>query len=209
MSIEQLIANAKKLGFNEIYCISDKDFGIEPEQMHNPVVRLAARGIIINNDGKIGVMNKRVKNEFKLIGGGLEGAENFEEGFKRECLEEAGCEVDITKKLGYTVETKTCHVENSEQKGWQQLSLVVVAQTKNAQQELNLSRKEKDEDAVFLWLDPDEALKKMKGCINELRDSKYRNVYMSRFMVLRDIKIVEAYKALSQIPVANARENSR
>lgn len=33
----------------------------------------------------------------------------------------------------------------------------------------------------------------MKNCLDNLNDSKYDNVYRSRFMVLRDIKILEKY----------------
>lgn len=67
--------------------------------MNNSRLRLGARGIAIREDGKIAIFNKSNKNEYKLPGGGLEGEgegeEEPEEAFKREVLEEIGCEIEI------------------------------------------------------------------------------------------------------------------
>lgn len=65
--------------------------------MNNSRLRLGARGIAIREDEKIAIFNKSNKNEYKLPGGGLEGEgeEEPEEDFKREVLEEIGCEIEI------------------------------------------------------------------------------------------------------------------
>lgn len=65
--------------------------------MNNSRLRLGARGIAIREDEKIAIFNKSNKNEYKLPGGGLEGEgeEEPEEAFKREVLEEIGCEIEI------------------------------------------------------------------------------------------------------------------
>ena len=65
--------------------------------MNNSRLRLGARGIAIREDGKIAIFNKSNKNEYKLPGVGLEGEgeEEPEEAFKREVLEEIGCEIEI------------------------------------------------------------------------------------------------------------------
>lgn len=65
--------------------------------MNNSRLRLGARGIAIREDGKIAIFNKSNKNEYKLPGGGLEGEgeEEPEEAFKREVVEEIGCEIEI------------------------------------------------------------------------------------------------------------------
>ena len=92
---------------NLICKITDKDIGKQPIEMDNPRLRLGARGIVIREDGKIAIFNKSNKNEYKLPGGGLEGEEKPEEAFKREVLEETGCEVEIIECLGTTEEYKT------------------------------------------------------------------------------------------------------
>ena len=64
-----------------IKVITDRDFNEEPIVLNNPRFRLAARGIIFNDENKVAILNKQNKNEYKLIGGGLEGSETPQEGF--------------------------------------------------------------------------------------------------------------------------------
>lgn len=52
---------------------------------------------------------------------------------------------------------------------------------------------EKEEGLEFLWVDINEALKKMKECLGKLKESKYNDIYRTKFMVMRDIKILEYY----------------
>lgn len=52
---------------NLLFKLTDKDFGIEPQEMNNFKLRMAARGIVIREDGKIAIQNKANKNEFKLV----------------------------------------------------------------------------------------------------------------------------------------------
>jgi hypothetical protein len=52
---------------------------------------------------------------------------------------------------------------------------------------------EKEEGLEFLWVDINEALKKMKECLGKLKESKYYDIYRTKFMVMRDIKILEYY----------------
>lgn len=66
--------------------------------MLNPVIRNGARGIVIRQDGKIAIFYKSNKKQYKLPGGGIENNETPEIAFKREVLEETGCNVEIIKK---------------------------------------------------------------------------------------------------------------
>ena len=56
-----------------------------------------------------------------------------------------------------------------------------------------LTGKEKEEGLEFLWGDINEALKKMTECLGKLKESKYDDIYIIKFMVMRDIKILEYY----------------
>ena len=80
-----------------LFKLTDEDFGLIPQKMDNYRVRMAARGIVIRDDGKIAIQNKANKNEYKLVGGGMEANEDPEVAFKREVMEEAGCEVEIVQ----------------------------------------------------------------------------------------------------------------
>ena len=113
---------------NLICKITDSCIGEKEKEMNKPKVRLGARGIVIREDGKIAVFNKSNKNEYKLPGGGIEKEEKPEDAFKREVLEETGCEVEIVNSLGTTEEYKS-------QNNFKQISYVyvgkVIKDTKN------------------------------------------------------------------------------
>lgn len=56
-----------------------------------------------------------------------------------------------------------------------------------------MTQKEKDEGAKLLWVEPIEALELIQNCINDLKDSQYEDVYATKFVVLRDRRILEYY----------------
>ncbi len=171
----------------ELICkITDSDLGEEFLEMENPRLRLAARGIVVRDDGKIAVFNKSNKNEFKLPGGGIEGEENPEIAFKREAMEETGCEVEIIKSLGITEEYKSLN-------NFKQISYVYVGRVIKDTKQLHVTEKEKDEGAKLLWETPQKALELITECYNNLIASKYESVYTTKFIVLRDRKILEKY----------------
>jgi hypothetical protein len=57
----------------------------------------------------------------------------------------------------------------------------------------SLTEKEKDEGATVVWLPKLEALEKMKFSIDAMQASEYDSIYRTKFMTLRDIKILEYY----------------
>ena len=123
--------------------ITDEDVGEKSMNMDNPKLRLGARGIVIREDGKIAIFNKSKKNEYKLPGGGLEGEENPEEAFKREILEETGCEIKIIENLGTTEEYKSLN-------NFKQISYVFVGKVLKDTKQLNVKKKKKEEGAKLL-----------------------------------------------------------
>ena len=171
--------------------ITDEDIGEVSKDMNNPRLRLGARGIAIREDGKIAIFNKSNKNEYKLPGGGIEDDENPEEAFKREVLEETGCKVEIINKLGTTEEYKT--LDN-----FKQISYIFVWKVVEDTKQLNVTQKEKDEGAKLIWETPENALKVITESYDKLVASKYESVYHTRFIVLRDRKILEYYMKYSQ-----------
>ena len=70
----------------DIKIITDKDFNLDAVELNNPRIRIGARGLVFNNDNKIAILNKKNKNEYKLVGGGVEENEEPQVAFKREVL---------------------------------------------------------------------------------------------------------------------------
>lgn len=171
---------------NIICKITDNDIGENYIEINNPKTRLGARGIVIRDDGKIAIFNKTNKNEYKLPGGGIENDETPEEAFKREVLEETGCIVEIIEKLGITEEYKG-------QSNFKQISNVFYGKVIEDTKQLHITQKEKDEGAKLLWETPQKALKLITECYDKLVKSDYESVYATKFVVLRDRKILEYY----------------
>ena len=171
---------------NLICKITDNDIGEKDIGFENPKVRNAARGIVIREDGKIAIFNKSNKKEYKLPGGGMENDENPEEAFKREVLEETGCRVEIIKRLGIAEEHKS-------QINFKQVSNVFVGKVVEDTKQLNVTEKEKEEGAKLTWETPEKALELIRDCYENLVASNYESIYATKFIVLRDRKILEYY----------------
>ena len=166
--------------------IKDEDVGGKSYVLNKPKTRVSARGIVIRADGKIALFNKTKKNEYKLPGGGVEKRENIENAFKREILEETGCEIKIINKLGIIK-------EEISKNNFMQTSHVFVAKVIKYSSRLKLTKMEKEEGGRLLWVTVDDALKLVSNCVNKLKSSNYANVYNTKFIVLRDKKILEYY----------------
>ena len=116
----------------------------------------------------------------------MENDENPEEAFKREVLEETGCVVEIVNKLGITEEYK-CQVN------FKQISNVYIGRVVEDTNKLNVTEKEKNEGSKLIWEIPERALELVKNCYETLVESNYGSIYATKFVVLRDRKILEYY----------------
>ncbi len=88
--------------------ITDKD--IDPSFVHvdttNFRKRDSSRGILMHQ-GKLGLLNVTKSGYYKLPGGGFEDNENLNEAFRRELIEETGCNAEILDHGGIIVETRS------------------------------------------------------------------------------------------------------
>lgn len=170
---------------NLICKITDKEIINEnPPTFKEEKLRFSSRGIVIKSDGKIAIFYKQKKNQYKLPGGGMENYETPEAAFLREVLEETGCQVEIVKKLGVAEEYKF-------QTKFKQISHVFLGKAINETNKLNITQKEKEEGAKLIWEFPEKALELITNCFDKLIESDYESVYSTKFVVLRDRKILE------------------
>ncbi len=171
---------------NCIKIVKDEDFGLKSVKFNNPKKRKGARGIVKRNDGKIAILYKSNMNEYKLPGGGIDNNEEPTNAFKREVLEETGCIITIEKELGTIVENKT-------HDNFTQTSYVYVGGVIEDKKELNLTEREKEEGAKLIWVMPSKALELIQKSMDNIKESKYENIYHSKFIILRDKTILEYY----------------
>ena len=76
---------------------------VYPDKKTGPVEyedRLTVKAIVLDIEGKIGLVGNKQNDFLQLPGGGIDTSENIEEGLKRECLEEIGCLVDVVSEIG-------------------------------------------------------------------------------------------------------------
>jgi len=66
--------------------------------------RPTGKVVLLNEKSEIALVSNKVTNLFLLPGGGIEEGEDIVEGAKRECREETGYEIEITRELGVTEE---------------------------------------------------------------------------------------------------------
>lgn len=172
----------------QIGIINDENFNLKLKKLNNPQERIGARGIVIREDGKIALFNKTKKNEYKLPGGGVEKSESIQAAFQREVLEETGYKIKDIKQIGIISEIRS--LDN-----FKQISHVFVAKIDKTQKKstLNLTKKEREEGGQLIWTTEEEALRLISESIDNLKASKYENLYHSRFIALRDKTILEYY----------------
>jgi 8-oxo-dGTP diphosphatase len=73
---------------------------VPEEEFEKYSVRETSRGILLDKDGKIGVVYIPKYDVYQLVGGGIDEGETKEEGLRRESKEEAGVEIEIISGLG-------------------------------------------------------------------------------------------------------------
>ena len=168
-------------------CINNTSILIKPH--HKPHTLPMRREVIVQSFG-IEQHFHSVEADTTAVGvllcGVIDSNEKAQEAFRRECEEELGCVVDIIKELGIAIEYKS-------QENFKQLSFVYKARKVDELESNNLTEKEKAEGTEYVWLPKLQAPRKMKESLEKLGSSDYDSVYRTRFMVLRDVRILDHY----------------
>lgn len=160
--------------------IFDTDF--EPNyQMGNLSsfrVRRACRGVLVNED-RIALLNVTRYNFHKLPGGGIKKGESVEEAFKRELLEEVGCDCEILDQSGIIIEWR-------DQLKLLQISYVFLAKVVGEVGQNKLEQGEIDDGFKLEWIPFDK--------IEEVLKNDNPTNYEGKFITIRDKSIVEFYR---------------
>ena len=93
-----------------------------------------------------------------------------------------------------TIENKIAGMEEYKSlSNYKQISYVFVSKVKENTGKLNLTEKEKAEGAKLIWEYPQKALELISNCYDKITGSIYDDLYETKFIVLRDRKILEYF----------------
>ncbi len=141
------------------------------------VPRLAARAVVVDEQGRIPLLYVSRDEYYKLPGGGVDEGEDIFEALFRECLEEIGCEISVEGYLGSTVEKRTEHALLQTSHCYHGRALVKGTPS--------FRQKEVDEGFQIVWVPAEDAL-------SLIHSSQPKN-YSGPFIVARDKVFIEAY----------------
>jgi len=121
--------------------------------MNNKVkTRKAARTVIFDENDMVAIIEVQNGDYHKIPGGGIDDGETEEQAAHREALEEAGCEVEILKKIG-----EQEFIDPADD-NLTHYSVCFLAKKINSHETSYLTKEEKDKKFRLLWESVDEAI---------------------------------------------------
>lgn len=165
-----------------IRTLSNKDFGVD-EQQEATFFREAARAVIFDEDNHVAVVKVEVGKYHKIPGGGIKTGEDHKKALKRECLEEAGVDIDIIGEVGQILEYRD---------DMKQYSYCYLAKLKGDKKQPKFTKSEiRDGFIAPDWLPIDEAI--------EIFERDEPEFLRAHFMRTRDqLFLEEARRLLSE-----------
>ena len=142
----------------------------------NKKPKIAGRGVMVDEDGKIALMHVKAKAAYTFPGGGIEKSESIVEGMKRELREETGCSCEVISEIGCIKENRAQHDVTME-------SYFYLVKTVGVKAEMRLTEHEKDNGNEVVWFDWEE-------CKRVIFGQKPIN-YQFQYIKARDVAVVK------------------
>lgn len=142
--------------------------------------RKAARAVILDNEGSVGLMHLRSRGIYKLPGGGVDKGETIMQALIREVKEEAGVEFSDAKELGITLESR--YYEGDDH-GLFQMTYAYLVKLHGEKGAAEFTEEELSEGASVIWLPKEEAL-------NVVKNYPFPD-YESHFIKQREVRILQ------------------
>ena len=146
-------------------------------------VRTAVRAVVFDQNENIALLHVSKLNYYKLPGGGVETGEDLHTALKRECLEELGCNIEITGGLGQIIEYRKLFNQK-------QISPCYLARAVGNNQPPSFTSEEKENGFEIMWVSLDDAIKLLSS-------SKSSNSEATLYIVPRDKYFLELARNLN------------
>ncbi len=164
---------------NQLALINPRN--VSEEEALGYKVHEAARAVVLDENNLIALLHVARDNYYKLPGGGLEEGEDKIEGLRRECQEEIGCDVEVVKEIGTTLEYWK---EDTER----QTSYCYLAKVIGEKGTPNHTENEKKRGFKAVWVPLEEAMRLVKESMPTHFEGEY--------IIPRDIVFLEAVKLI-------------
>jgi 8-oxo-dGTP pyrophosphatase MutT (NUDIX family) len=151
-----------------------------PEEIQKFRVRESARAVILDENNLVALLYVSKNKYYKLPGGGLEGVEDRIEALRRECLEEAGCEVEVIGEVGSILEYRKVY-------NLKQTSYCYFAKVAGPKGNPNFTELELSEGFELTWMTYPEAL-------TALGQSRATTVEGKSYIIPRDLIFLQTAK---------------
>lgn len=117
--------------------------------------RRSARAVLFDHEKKVALLHVGRDGYYKLPGGGIDEGETTIEALKRECLEEAGCQIEVGAEIGLVIEyRRSSHIR--------QESYVYFATVVGEKGEPEYTDKEREMQCAIVWMTLDKAITQME-----------------------------------------------
>lgn len=120
--------------------------------------RRAVRGVVFDSDNNIALLHAKNEGYYGLPGGGVDSEETYEQGVVRECKEEVGCDVEVIKYLGTTLEYRKRN--NLLNESWGYITKVI---GEKGLPILVGDENEAEKNSVVVWVSLKEAIRLMEA----------------------------------------------
>ena len=158
--------------------ITDADFNGGEPKLCTDIARYGARGILLNDENKAGMILMSANGLYKLPGGGIELGERESDAFVREVLEETGYNCKIIAPLG-TVE------EHKGRTNFCQYSYAFIGRTEGECQKPQQPAGEKQPSFSMNWMSLQDASSLMEKSLDMCGE------YKMKFMLKREKIIID------------------
>ena len=175
----------------KLLTITDQTFNTNASEMDtaNFRQRKAARCVVFDSEGKVGLIYSKRYNYYKIAGGGIEEGEDIAEALKREIKEELGVGVKVDGEVGEIFESRGLYKKL-------QTSYCYYGHIVGEKGEPHFDEEETKEQFETVWVaDIDEAIKLTKSDGNMERGNNYEYC----FMTMRDTTFLNETKRILKL----------
>lgn len=136
--------------------------------------RVSVRAVVVDADNNIALIHSNKFKYHEIPGGGVDEGETPEQSVVRECKEEVGCNVEIIKYFGVTIEVNGKNILTNTVHAY---LVRVLGEKQNPEH----TEEEIEEDFDIMWIPLDQAVEYIKS--DKLKNNIYHEYIRQRALI--------------------------